>query len=190
MWSWKHMHSWPNWKILLTCPGFFTFSFPYPSLYLHTLHKQPSNTENTGGFSLAQKRRFVAVLRECFCGDVFYFLQFWFSSQMCRGKGCWAWPWLSIQRWVSMWDLTSSTECSSIFSKTFIRLVGAPRLHQNSAVLSKPAYETLKSNLKYNSVLSETEVAFLVLSSPQHSSKVEWKGLRKRKICVFLAACD
>lgn len=103
----------------------------------------------------------------------------------------WAWPWLSIQRFVSMWDLTSSSECSKGFFLTFIRLVGALRLHQNSAVLSKPAYEILKSYiyLKSNSVLSETEVISL-FSHPLGTVQVEWKGLRRRKISLFLAACD
>lgn len=107
----------------------------------------------------------------------------------CSGKGCWAWLWLSIQRLVSMWDLTSTSECSRISSETFIRLFGALRLHQNSAVLSKPAHETLKSYvyLKYDSVLSETEVTFPVLSSPQHSSG--WVERAEEKENMFIFSC-
>lgn len=61
---------------LLSFPS--SFPFPCPSLDLHALHKYPLNAENSGGFSLIQKRGFVAVLTECFCGDVFYFWQFWY----------------------------------------------------------------------------------------------------------------
>lgn len=105
----------------------------------------------------------------------------------CSGKGCWVWPWLSIQRLVSVWDLTSSSECSRTSSEAFMRLVGDLRLHQNSAVLSKPAYETLKSyiNLKYDSVLSETEVTFPALSSPQHRSGWVERAEEKEKMFIF-----
>lgn len=88
-----------------------------------------------------------------------------------------------------MWDLTSTSECSRISSETFIRLFGALRLHQNSAVLSKPAHETLKSYvyLKYDSVLSKTEVTFPVLSSPQHSSG--WVERAEEKENMFIFSC-
>lgn len=118
-----------------------------------------------------------------FIFDIFEFFH------RCSGKGCWEWPWLSTQRLVSVWDLTSSSGCSRIFSETFIRLVGALRLHQNSAVLSKPAYETLKSYvyLKYYSVLSETETTFRVLSSPQHISG--WVERVEKKENMFIFSC-
>lgn len=191
MWSWKHIHSWPNWKILLTCPGFFSFPSPSPVLlfaYMPYTNSHPV-LKIQKAFHLFRKEGLLLCLERGFVVMYFIFDSFGFFHR-CVGKGCWAWPWLSVQRLVSMWGLTSSSECSRIFSETFIRLVGALRLEQNSAVQSKPAYENLKSYLKYNSLPSETKVTFLVLSSPQHSSKAECKGLRKRKICLFLAACD